>query len=100
MRALYNENEKKHPCWNTVDGKVFLRAQVREVYFGVCAEEYPKYEEVLDFLCKKNEKLISKIETHKMGFSETKKRYELVKDGQFNIENEMRRMKKYTVCKK
>ena len=90
-RVVYHDPTADRDLW-TVDGeKVFLKAQVKEVVFGLLADEDDRYLEMLKYLQKHNRNQ-EKIDVSKCRLMSD--RYQLEADKQFDIDSEIRMLEK------
>lgn len=78
--------------WIEIDGKIFLRARVVKVTFGLLADAEGGYKEALDYIAKYNKRrdksLAIKVSKCRMKNAV----YQLTEDGQYDYEKELRRL--------
>ena len=85
-RAVYFEPEANGSLWNKKSNEVYFRAPVVSVTFGLTAESNPDYLEALEYL---RDSGSTGIEYSKCKLK--KGQYQLYKDKQFNIDQEIRK---------
>lgn len=88
----YKDNEYADGIWKADGDKLFLRAKVVAVTFGLAAIKNPKYQEALQYLLDYNQNHTEKIRIQKCKVSGNK--YEIKIDKQFKAKNEVERLKK------
>lgn len=85
-RAVYYEPEGDIDLWNVIDDEVYFKAPVVSVTFGLTVETNPGYLEALEYLRDSGK---SNVEYSKC--KPKKGQYQLYKDKQFNIDQEIKK---------